>query len=791
MKVVIAQLTVKTLLSVRRELRKVQEQNANLSQNQLGRFDVTCKYRRVNVDLSNPKVKAKYLKMEKESEDEYCSNNERMVNGGLRQRTNRHLNFISYWKLSHMDCYKLFHNAREQITIMARDCEISAEIMFFWWFRMYKKTSHQELALLCGVGKSIAQKWWHATKDKLYVRARKTVVNDGPEDEQYWTTDKILENTMTMAKRIHDPLNEGKPILVMDGTYIYTEQIQSDHAVRQKTWSQHKGTTLVKPHLTITTNGKIVQGGACYFANGHHSDTHIYRSMTDVNYIQRCKANLNAPECALTAAQIKEYEYLHKIWTKKNGLVLTDDGYQYKNAKLRKPKETCKNKRTTTIQSHIKRRVTFLRHVTERVNASIKKWKMIGHGKVKAVEVPDLPKLVTIAIGHHNEFSCEYQKDHDDNEIQTNRLLEMQTVINNPCDKYWRKRPANRKRTDKSVPLPPKLPFDDGFETKAEGFENVKLWIQQSEWLRALNLTAEDAKDLIGRQFQHKLADRYLRWLHSNFRIKEWKTNRYVLKFENLKSKYCSSQYRHVILNFEEVVKYRQLSARRQNQQSNPNNQYGNEDEDEEMKNQDGNHNHHVNNNQMEERIAMPQIQEKKWVDIDFGLWETDLARMQYYGSCNGGAQMMNPCAHVSAAIYFIVWTLTGVLDEQLKEKKKDKRIKDSISDLGPAATFWKEQKSQNTKNKVLLFCVCNKPYHGYMIQCPGCEEHYHPTCIGMTEQEVKSRGEANFKCPSCDPYIIFFSRSCQTDRNDHGMVPQLAAMSPPPEGFPPPMIPL
>ena len=232
-------------------------------------------------------------------------------------------------------------------------------------------------------------------------------------------------------------------------------------------------------------------------------------------------------------------------------------------------------------------------------------------------------------------------------------------------------------------------------------------------------------------------------------------------------------------MNFEEVIKYRQDSSYRiiqDGNHNNHNNRNRDEDGDEEMKEKKENHGH------------LPQIKEKLWNEIDFTLWKTDLARMQYYGTCNGGAQMMNPCAHVSATIYFIIWTLTGVLEEHLKEKKKDKRIKENISDLGPAVNFWKEQKSQNTKNKVLLFCVCNKPYHGYMVQCPGCEDHYHPVCIGMTEQEIKDAGEENFKCPSCDPYIIFFNKACKTKENDSGMVPPLGAMSPPSEGFPPPM---
>ncbi len=72
----------------------------------------------------------------------------------------------------------------------------------------------------------------------------------------------------------------------------------------------------------------------------------------------------------------------------------------------------------------------------------------------------------------------------------TIQLLELQTVIDNPCDAYYKKRPPPRKRTVKqrqnNEALPPIEPFDDGFNQVAEGINDVEKWIQNAKWLKLL-----------------------------------------------------------------------------------------------------------------------------------------------------------------------------------------------------------------------------------------------------------------------------------------------------------------
>ena len=130
--------TIKRLLFQSNRLPTIIRKNEKLSKKQLGPFDLSHTHRRVDLELSNPNVKAKYEKKKLESEQRYCSNSVTLVGGRLKQRTNRHENYISYYKLSPYDCFQLCHNTRERIEYMADQCEVTGEAMFFWWWRFYR-----------------------------------------------------------------------------------------------------------------------------------------------------------------------------------------------------------------------------------------------------------------------------------------------------------------------------------------------------------------------------------------------------------------------------------------------------------------------------------------------------------------------------------------------------------------------------------------------------------------------------------------------------------------------------
>ena len=58
--------------------------------------------------------------------------------------------------------------------------------------------------------------------------------------------------------------------------------------------------------------------------------------------------------------------------------------------------------------------------------------------------------------------------------------------------------------------------------------------------------------------------------------------------------------------------------------------------------------------------------------------------------------------------------------------------------------------KSKKTK----LYCICRQPEDTSQVWicCDHCEEWYHPSCIGMTAEQLKVAEAGEFLCPFCDP---------------------------------------
>ncbi|XP_052205127.1 chromatin remodeling protein EBS-like [Diospyros lotus] len=54
------------------------------------------------------------------------------------------------------------------------------------------------------------------------------------------------------------------------------------------------------------------------------------------------------------------------------------------------------------------------------------------------------------------------------------------------------------------------------------------------------------------------------------------------------------------------------------------------------------------------------------------------------------------------------------------------------------------------TPDKVAVYCKCEMPYNpdDLMVQCEGCSDWYHPTCIKMTTEEAYSLD--HFFCQDC-----------------------------------------
>ena len=118
----------------------------------------------------------------------------------------------------------------------------------------------------------------------------------------------------------------------------------------------------------------------------------------------------------------------------------------------------------------------------------------------------------------------------------------------------------------------------------------------------------------------------------------------------------------------------------------------------------------------------------QEWKNINFALYKSKLARLQYFCDCKAGAGIINPCAHIAALIILLWAVLNEELEELTKISKRDKRIKEKVVDLTKAKE-WRE------KNVPQIYCICKEVWdpkvRKYMIECESCTRWLHPQCVG------------------------------------------------------------
>ena len=53
-------------------------------------------------------------------------------------------------------------------------------------------------------------------------------------------------------------------------------------------------------------------------------------------------------------------------------------------------------------------------------------------------------------------------------------------------------------------------------------------------------------------------------------------------------------------------------------------------------------------------------------------------------------------------------------------------------------------EQAEQLKEMLCGYCLCRRPYDGFMVGCDSCEEWYHGPCVGLTEQQAEK----------CDKYV-------------------------------------
>ncbi|CAA6670039.1 unnamed protein product [Spirodela intermedia] len=76
------------------------------------------------------------------------------------------------------------------------------------------------------------------------------------------------------------------------------------------------------------------------------------------------------------------------------------------------------------------------------------------------------------------------------------------------------------------------------------------------------------------------------------------------------------------------------------------------------------------------------------------------------------------------------------------------------LENVGPEDYFcrfeYKAATGGFTPDRVAVYCKCEMPYNpdDLMVQCEGCKDWFHPSCMGMTIEEAKKL--EHFVCADC-----------------------------------------
>ena len=533
--------------------------------------------------------------------------------------TNKHMNRVSYHKLSNWDCYQLTGNTRKQIRIMAKETHVVEEIMFYFWHRMYTYTSFSRQAVLFGMSASSLTRWFRFVLKRMKLWAKQRLLNAKQEEhDQYWSTARILKESTRLAQELHDPHNEGYPCVAADGTYAYHQQIQTDHNLRQGTYSVYKGQVLCKPHIMSSMNGKIIDLKTFLGRAGTNSDTNIWRALYDPAYLHWCKEHPGHQNRILSDDDIKEGLYFWKIWGCQGGRALVDSGYHFvDDSKFMRVSYT-KQPRANTLEQQWKQRITCSRHIIERVHKSLKRFKIIGGGRMLAADVDKLPDIMIVLAGWHNEFAGDYQQDTAFNDIRIKRIQQFQTIQKNPCDAYYVPEPQKPKKKQRNaeqgqaqnhqqgIPMQAQQEaeeeeeeekeeeahqdYDDHFIEIASGIENVARVLKEDprfQFLRDFALKKEDVQDLMGTSFMFSLCRAYMSKMKRAFWIGIHKDNPHCIKIGKLCSRWGKSATRNCIFNFGTLKTAREEAAAARQQQQQQNQQQPQQPEQEEEQHQE------------------------------------------------------------------------------------------------------------------------------------------------------------------------------------------------------------
>lgn len=173
-----------------------------------------------------------------------------------------------------------------------------------------------------------------------------------------WTRKELNDNTIELSRLVHGNGDPDQVILVLDGTYIYTEK-SGNQDFQKQSYINQKKRNFVKIMMCVTTNGKII------FASGPHAatknDATILRNILDRN---ECNvfSILKPGDVILVDRGFRDCSELLKA----RGLDVRSPAF------LNKKSDGKLEKQLTTKQANETRLVTKFRYVVEARNGHMK-----------------------------------------------------------------------------------------------------------------------------------------------------------------------------------------------------------------------------------------------------------------------------------------------------------------------------------------------------------------------------------------------------------------------------------
>ena len=171
---------------------------------------------------------------------------------------------------------------------------------------------------------------------------------------------------------------------------------------------------------------------------------------------------------------------------------------------------------------------------------------------------------------------------------------------------------------------------------------------------------------------------------------------------------------------------------------------------------------------------------DKYWHDVNWDIWQTPLSRIQVFCSCRSGEQIPSCCAHATAVLWLLYYSIYGNINEELFVRKgNDLKISQQLPDLVCYANYRLEIKNYKIKHgfkHLRGVCVCKKVTNEQIIECSGCCRGYHPSCLKLKWEDIHQsnipRIQEYWHCPHCNPGQVLMANATTTQiwyRRDNG----------------------